>query len=289
MASRFLLAVAAAASLLSSVIAEPIAIPDPSPAGVTQTSSPTYTGALRSMTSKGCFSSEEPLEDHGYYIYQSQGNCQSVCVGAQMEVMGLVNGTNCFCGNKLPAKSTLADDDKCNTPCSGYDSDNCGGKNYWQVYLSGLDSNEVDYYDGGSSSSSSLSTSTSAGTPVVVTAGGQTVIVTKGAEASSKSSGSTASKAGIAAGVVVGVVVLTAVIGGVLLFLRHKRRKEIEEEVRQRQSVNNFVAGGKVPGTSSLNDTILDPAFARRMSNGSVADNQDYSRRILQVRNPDDD
>ena len=76
---------------------------------------------------------------------------------------------------------------------------------------------------------------------------------------------------------------MTAIIGGVLLFLRHKRRKQVEEEYRQRQSMNNFVAGGKAPGTSSLNDTILDPAFARRMSNGSVADNQDYSRRILQV------
>ncbi|KAK8243582.1 hypothetical protein IWZ00DRAFT_178194 [Phyllosticta capitalensis] len=293
MASRFLLAVATAASLLSSVTAapgpDPVALAYPEPAGTkTQTSSPTYTGALKSMTSKGCFSSYEPLEDQGYYIYQSQGNCQEVCVGASYEVMAMVNGTNCYCGNKIPAKSSQVDDDKCNTPCSGYDSDNCGGKNYWQVYLSGLDNNEVDYYDGGSSSSSSSSSSTSAGTPVVVTAGGQTVIVTKGAEASNKSSGSTASKAGIAAGVVVGVVVLTAIIGGVLLFLRHKKRKEIEEEVRQRHSVNNFVAGGKAPGTS-MNDTILDPAFARRMSNGSVADNQDYSRRILQVRNPDDD
>lgn len=282
MASRLFLAAIAASSLLSTVAAIP--------GTKTQTSTPTYTGALHSMTDKGCFSSSEPLEDQGSYTFQTQGNCQPICVGLEYPVMALVNGSNCFCGNKLPAKSSKVDDDKCNTPCNGYPQDDCGGRNYWQVYLSGLDNNEVDYFDGGSSSSSSSSSSTQ-GTPVVVTVGGgQTIVVTKGAQASDASNKSDGpNKAGIAAGVVVGVVVMTAIIGGVLLFLRHKRRKQVEEEYRQRQSMNNFVAGGKAPGTSSLNDTILDPAFARRMSNGSVADNQDYSRRILQVRNPDDD
>ncbi|KAF2144740.1 uncharacterized protein K452DRAFT_344777 [Aplosporella prunicola CBS 121167] len=296
MVSSFFTAALAAASLFSAVYADPMPNPvaAPNPDSVkSQTSTPTYTGALHSMTYKGCFDSSEPLEDQGEYTYQTQGNCQPVCVGLGNSVMALVNGTNCYCGNKLPAKSSRqSNDDKCDTPCNGFDKDNCGGNNYWQVYLTGINNNDVDYYDGGSSTSSGLSTSTSMsqGTPVLVTvSAGSTVIVTQGPSSDSGKSSGSSSTAGIAAGVVVGVVVLASIVGGVFLYLRHKRRKEIEDEHRARQSVNNFVATGKHPNAHSINDNILDPTFARRMSNGSVADNQDYSRRILQVRNPDDD
>ncbi|RMZ74869.1 hypothetical protein DV737_g5655, partial [Chaetothyriales sp. CBS 132003] len=43
--------------------------------------------------------------------------------------------------------------------------------------------------------------------------------------------------------------------------------------------------------TSSTTDQRLDPTFSmhRRNSLGSIADEQDFSRRILQVRNPDRD
>jgi len=95
------------------------------------------------------------------------------------------------------------------------------------------------------------------------------------------------SKAGIAAGVVVGVLALAGIIGGVFLFLRYKRRKEVEDEYRRAAAINEFV--GKAPGTShsSLADSRLDPEVMmhRRQSDGSIADNQDYSRRILQVSN----
>lgn len=117
MVSKFLIAAVAAGSLLSSVAAIP--------GTKTQSSTPTYTGSLHSMTDKGCFSSSEPLEDQGSYTFQTSGNCQPICVGLDFAVMGLVNGSNCFCGNKLPAKDSQVDDDKCNTPCNGYPQDNC--------------------------------------------------------------------------------------------------------------------------------------------------------------------
>lgn len=60
----------------------------------------------------------------------------------------------------------------------------------------------------------------------------------------------------------------------------------MEEEYRRNAAVSSFVGGGKPPssaGASSF-DNRLDPVMAqRRMSDGSIADNQDYSRRILKV------
>jgi hypothetical protein len=69
--------------------------------------------------------------------------------------------------------------------------------------------------------------------------------------------------------------------------MRRKRNKEIEEEHRRNAAVNAFI--GKAPGSSggSITDARLDPVMAhRRMSDGSIADNQDYSRKILRVRHP---
>jgi cell wall integrity and stress response component len=51
--------------------------------------------------------------------------------------------------------------------------------------------------------------------------------------------------------------------------------------------VSDFISNGKPPTSSSGGasfDTRLDPVMAqRRMSDGSIADNEDYSRRILKV------
>jgi cell wall integrity and stress response component len=107
------------------------------------------------------------------------------------------------------------------------------------------------------------------------------------ATGSAKASGGP-NKAGIAAGVVVGIVAIAAIGGGMFLFLRHRRRREVEEEYRRNAAVSSFINGGKPPtssGGASFADTRLDPAVMaqRRISDGSIADNQDYSRRILKV------
>ncbi|KAL3951753.1 hypothetical protein ACCO45_013470 [Purpureocillium lilacinum] len=95
--------------------------------------------------------------------------------------------------------------------------------------------------------------------------------------------------AGIAAGVVVGVVGVAAIIGGIFFFVRRRRNAEIEEDHRRNAAVNAFINGSKPPGSSgsiSMTDARLDPVMAhRRMSDGSIADNEDYSRRILRVTN----
>lgn len=99
---------------------------------------------------------------------------------------------------------------------------------------------------------------------------------------------STTNVAGIAGGVVVGVVAVAALLGGGFFWMRRKRNAEIEEEHRRNAAVNAFISGGKPPSSSgglSMSDSRLDPVMNRRMSDGSIADNQDYSRRILRVCN----
>lgn len=83
---------------------------------------------------------------------------------------------------------------------------------------------------------------------------------------------------------VVGIVVLSAVAAGIFFFLRNRKRRAVEEEYRRN------VAGGygaKPPTSSagSVSDARLEPSvmMQRRQSDGSIADNQDYSRRILKV------
>ena len=137
---------------------------------------------------------------------------------------------------------------------------------------------------------SSTASATSTGKPSVVTVGGQTVVVTAGSEATSSAATSSAassessgpSKAGIAAGVVVGVVAIAAIAGGAFILMRNRKRKAIEDEYKRNAAVSSFISGGKPP---TSNDMRLDPAVMaqRRMSDGSIADNQDYSRRILKV------
>jgi cell wall integrity and stress response component len=155
----------------------------------------------------------------------------------------------------------------------------------WWISLTGLTKNHINNYDPASVSS----TSTKSTPSPVVTDPGRTVVVTAAPTSPTVSNTSKPSsgpnKAGIAAGVVVGVVVLFAIIGGVMLFLRQRRRRAVEDEYRRQAAVNNFVSGGKLhTSNSSMTDSRLDPEFMmRRASNGSIADNEDYSRRILKV------
>ncbi|KAI6895067.1 hypothetical protein D0869_05752 [Hortaea werneckii] len=146
--------------------------------------------------------------------------------------------------------------------------------------------------------------------PIVVTsaAPGTTVVVTQPAtqvaDASATSSPTEDSKsdgggggtnvAGVAAGVVVGVLAAAAIVAGIVLWIRHKKRQQAEEEYKRQNQVSDFMRGSdmrepKPPPTaySQQSDSRLDPEAGRRNSAGSIADDQDYSRRILRVANPD--
>ena len=223
--------------------------------------------------------------------------------------MGLNKGSDCWCGSALPPDSDKVDKDRCNTGCTGFGTDKCGGDNTFSVYLTGYDDNVgTAAGSGGGSSSDSGSASSSnprpsspteAGSttvsqaPSVTTKAGETIVVTAPGQAdatgqpSSETGGS--NKVGIAVGVVVGVVVLCALVGGGIFLIRHRKRKAVEEEYRRNQAINSFVNSDKPHSKGgSVNDQRLDPSAVhqRRQSDGSIADELDFSRRILQVCRP---
>ncbi|KAI9738214.1 MAG: hypothetical protein M1834_008712 [Cirrosporium novae-zelandiae] len=264
------------------------------------TASASSTLVLSAMTYEGCFDDAGPLVDQGSYTYQSPGYCQTVCVKLNKAVMGLKSGSNCWCGNLIPANSSYVSESKCDSSCDGYDKDICGGSKTWSVYLTGVD-NGVGYADSDSTSTDGA-TKTTKGSgagktqqPSVITAAGKTIVITASSQASdiaasesaSKAASSGTNKAGIAAGVVVGVVVLGAAAGGAFFYLRMRKRRQVEEEYRRNAAENPFT--GKIPPSTAMSDSRLDPSIAsyRRQSVGSIADEQDFSRRILKVTNPD--
>lgn len=88
--------------------------------------------------------------------------------------------------------------------------------------------------------------------------------------------------AGVAAGVVVGVVALCAIVGAAFFFLRRKKAKQLEEEYRRNAEINAFAQ--KKPTTPNSDGRWDGDYMAqRRQSNGSIDDDQDFSRRILTV------
>jgi cell wall integrity and stress response component len=232
------------------------------------------------MTDVGCFATGTPLENHGAYNFQSDGNCQLICIMLNKNVLGLSDGENCWCGDMIPAKEWQLPDGNCSTICRGDKTHKCGGANKLWVKLTGQTVNEVEYFVPDVSSS----TSKSVASVVMTSAAVRASATASSSEAETPDNGP--NKAGIAAGVVVGVVAIAAIIGGVWFFLRRRRQQQAEDDYRRNAAnVNSFVNGGKT-SASSMNDSRLDPSFVdRRQSNGSIADNEDYSRRILKVTN----
>jgi cell wall integrity and stress response component len=229
------------------------------------------------------------MVDQGSYTYQTAGYCQCACATINKPVMATYKGSDCYCGDLLPPTGSAASNSSCNTPCQGYDITMCGGDGFWSVALTGIDASVGNSPAGSGSSSASSSqipTVTQTAAPSVITKAGQTVVVTASSSSAHNSQGNGgSSKVGIATGVVVGTIAISAIVGGVYFFLRQRKRKAVEEEFRRSAAANSFVGGKSKSEVSSTNDQRLDPSvmFARRQSIGSIADERDFSRRILQV------
>lgn len=255
---------------------------------------------LNPLTYVGCFKNKGPLGQGDVFQYQSDGHCQGICVSnGQQPVMGLTTGDTCLCGSQTPNNNDKVDDSSCNKPCQGFGEHMCGGTGFYSVYLTGTQ-DSVGAVGGGTTTGNGKNapSSTSASAPSVITsvAPGRTVVVTQSANPNAQQSdsadGSKPNTTAIVAGVVVGVVAAAALAGGAFFFMRRRRQQRVEQEYKQHQ-VANFMAGSK--GTITSRKTSgPDPRFDaeamahRRLSDGSIADNEDYSRRILKVTNPDD-
>ena len=266
-------------------------------------------------TKVGCFSSSNGLTSLGYGTYQSSAYCVNQCSSQSKAVAATSKGSDCWCGDKLPPQNSETDDSSCSSKCQGFPGEMCGGPSAWSVYLTGSDSNP-GYYSGsgsggskGSSSSSSASSYSSSSTDdsdsaasqtktaasvvtrqstlIVTAAGGQTLVQTAVATTTAQSQSKGPNTAGIAAGVVVGVVVVGAVAGGIFFLLRRQKKKAEEEELSKNGAIGSYSNLKPSPSSAgSMSDSRLEPSvmMQRRQSDGSIADNQDYSRRILKVR-----
>jgi cell wall integrity and stress response component len=260
---------------------------------ISATPAPSAPPKLKTHVSQGCFESKGELVDpKGYNEQQvSLGFCSdTVCKDSKVFAM---KGSSCFCGSKYPPQNKQVEDEKCNYSCPAYPQDACtclpwkefgggswalsltvvflvgggisGGKSYYAVYNTGI---ELDVPFSEDASPSETPSDTSA--PVET--------VTQGSSGKSN-------VGGIAAGVVVGVLAIAGIGGGIFFYMKRKRNREIEEEHRRNAAVSGFM--GHKPGSSgaiSITDSRLDPGMVqRRLSDGSIADNQDYSRKILRV------
>lgn len=266
--------------------------------GTSETSSapsqtPSTTPIVDQLTSHGCYKSGGNLTQAAGVKFVSSGSCWKYCAAKDFYVMGL-HAAGCYCGYVYPPVDDVTDDDKCDYPCPGYDLEACGSlKNgVFSIWNTGVNVAAQDMEPQSSSTSAAASSTKESSKS---TAAETAAATSEPAAASSTGSSSDGEKkkstntAAIAAGSVVGVIAVAAVIGVAVFFVRRRRNAEIEEEHRRNAAVNAFINGSKPPGSSgsiSMTDSRLDPVMAhRRLSDGSIADDQDYSRRILRVTN----
>ncbi|KAH8151609.1 uncharacterized protein LAJ45_04231 [Morchella importuna] len=240
-----------------------------------------------------CYSNQGSLVVKGEDDFQSRGACRVTCVddakaagGPGYSVQAMTNETICLCSQTLPNDIYKVDDSDCKQSCPGYKTETCGTRlgTYFSVYLTGLEDGTPDEDPAPSSSSSSAtSTSTESASSTSSTAAASTTaapVTSPSATATSEPSNSV-NTAGVAAGVVVGVFVVAAIGFGAFFLMKKRRRERVEEEYRKSAAAREFARKPE-------QDHRLDPVMIqRRDSVGSIADNQDYSRRILKVTNPD--
>ncbi|KAG9245469.1 hypothetical protein BJ878DRAFT_533893 [Calycina marina] len=240
----------------------------------------------RTQTLEGCYSSTGGAELNSTNLFNTDGYCQQMCYPLEKAVVLLSEGTKCWCGDLLPNNATLVSDSKCNVPCTGDEDTYCGGYGgYYTVWNDGYLLVEPDEAPLSTSSTSSSISSTSATSSKSAAQTTSVVTTAPAATSSTSSSGqdSSTNVAAVAAGTSVTLVALAAIGAGVFVFLRSKKRREIEEEHKKSAAQNSAFQKPPLSAGSSFNSPLDPVVMARRQSDGSIADNQDYSRRILKV------
>jgi cell wall integrity and stress response component len=264
------------------------------------TQTPTQVPRPKVITSQGCFASTGNMTLMKLDPSRvSTGECREACMDDYL-AFGVM-GQKCYCGNEYPEEDALSDDKNCNYPCPSYPFEVCGGigkPGYMSVFNLGIELTLDNYKpedkdddkkdDKKDDEKTEPTSSTAVASQTSTSAPEKTVVESKEPEEDNKDEGP--SIAGIVAGSVVGVLAVAGAALGVWFFMRRRRNTEIEEEHRRNAAVNAFISGSKPPGSSgsiSMTDSRLEPGLAhRRLSDGSIADNEDYSRKILRVSTP---
>ncbi|KXG53058.1 Carbohydrate-binding WSC, subgroup [Penicillium griseofulvum] len=242
---------------------------------------------------QGCYSKIPGYGKAMSWTFQSSGWCLDHCA-KEYATFALTGGSDCVCGNTLPPASAKVSSDKCSKSCSGWPDDMCGGTDYYSIYTTNLIADVPTYED----DTKSTTTTTSSGSKTTTTDGAastastsssvRTETATSEASASGvpedidEKSAKSKNTAAIAAGVVIGVVGFAALCGAVFFWWRSKKNKA--------GAAGGATGGyGRDSGPPSMSDSRFDGDYMaqRRQSNGSIDDDHDFSRRILQVTNPD--
>uniref|UniRef100_A0A8H7NJA9 WSC domain-containing protein n=1 Tax=Bionectria ochroleuca TaxID=29856 RepID=A0A8H7NJA9_BIOOC len=257
--------------------------------GTKPTQAPKENAKLGTPTSQGCFKSYGNMTDSGLDETKvSSGGCREACQAKSWPVFAMGRRCSVQVWKSISRQERSHGRHSLQLRMPGLPLEACGNLDAtaWSVWNTG-DKISIPYYEKAETSSSSsapATTSTTASKPS-----------STGDPATTETSGSGDQKSGssnlgaIIGGVVAGVVVICAIVGGLFFFMRRRRNSEIEEEYRRNAAVNAFISGSKPPGSSagsiSMTDSRLDPIKAHRLSDGSIADNEDYSRKILRVTN----
>ncbi|KAJ5099746.1 hypothetical protein N7532_006747 [Penicillium argentinense] len=247
--------------------------------------------------------------------YQSNGACQKTCA---KYALGVLQGKKCWCTNVVPSKSSQKATSKCDTSCPGYPDDSCGSAADGVFAYVSVSGNSPTSTEGGSSGTTTTNTSgtTTSGSVVKeTTSGGEVKTIT--VAGSSATSGADTSKAtadeksglsgGSIAGVVIGVLGGLALIGGLifLIFFYRRRARSASPIPSNADMTDNrtsqgssFVRGVFTQGSDTGNglgrqNTYTDNRMKNVYPNGprdssvSLQDNEDYSRPVLRLTNPD--
>ena len=115
---------------------------------------------LGPLVYQGCFTSPADMQALGSSDNQSPEYCQQKCVNLNKPMMGTSQGSDCWCGDLLPASSSRFSDAGCSSKCNGYEIATCesvqnhgvpcntdigsgGGPSCWSIQLTGLLSDNV--------------------------------------------------------------------------------------------------------------------------------------------------
>ncbi|KAL4791038.1 WSC domain-containing protein [Aspergillus venezuelensis] len=87
----------------------------------------TPTIARTTLNYLGCYADLLDFENIGTSPFLAVGLCKMRCERRGDTIMGLRNGTECWCGNEYPSWEDGLDEEACHLRCPGYARDICGG------------------------------------------------------------------------------------------------------------------------------------------------------------------
>ncbi|KAF2995562.1 hypothetical protein E8E13_003987 [Curvularia kusanoi] len=260
-------------------------------------------GYATAFTQSYCSSQNTGSGSPFFWTYQTNGKCTDHCAALGTYAFAVIQFTNCWCTNYIPATTTDISD--CQVDCPGYPSEKCGDKDAGlYIYIEGNGQPSGTAGGGGSSKPSSTASSapnkpsstlqtvaTSSATAMstsvqVITESGavvtrtiiyQPTAVTSQPQASSSSSSNTGA---IVGGVVGGIAAILAIVGGILFFLWRRRKQQRAEQDQQAGITRNVSTMSKAGllGGRVATDPHHPPPIATSVSHaGSRHDNESIS------------